>query len=272
MDEFTTIILEMMQSPPDPNLPVPLANQKGVIFGVTIPFHVRFIPSEELRTRLTVAGVVLGYGCFSSSHKNTCRSRPRPGRCLRGSGGYLQPRIVDSISREYYTPSTSQEYPLLTTHTGTEYGMGQHLVYVLEILQSTMIWLYVTNAAYHTTTVFIKASLLLQYLRMFREGIRRKVCIVLFCLVATWGLLFSFAAWVPCFPISGFWDRTNGAKCYGYGNRTVNETKYSILSFATTNMVFDIAIFLVPLTEYLRQDLRRKQILAMTGLFALGFM
>jgi hypothetical protein len=35
-------------------------------------------------------------------------------------------------------------------------------------------------------------------------------------------------------------------------------------------MLFDIAIFHVPLTEYFRQDLRRKQILAMTGLFALG--
>jgi hypothetical protein len=135
-----------------------------------------------------------------------------------------------------------------------------------------MIWLYVTNAAYHTTTALIKTSLLLQYLRMFREGFRRKVCIILLCLVTLWGLVFSFMAWVPCFPVSGFWDRTNGAVCYGFGYRTVNEAKNSVLSFAATNMLFDIAIFLVPLSEYFRHDLRRKQLLAMTGLFTLGSM
>jgi hypothetical protein len=130
-----------------------------------------------------------------------------------------------------------------------------------------MHWLYVTNAAYHTTTAFIKVSLLLQYLRLFRDGIRRKVCLVLLVLVVAWGLTFSFMAWVPCFPVSGFWNRTQlpTPKCYGFGYRTVVEAKMSVLAFATTNMAFDIAIFVVPLTEYLRKDLGRKQVLAMTG-------
>jgi hypothetical protein len=39
-DEFITIIGEMIKTPPDPNEPMPLANQKGTMFGVTIPFHV----------------------------------------------------------------------------------------------------------------------------------------------------------------------------------------------------------------------------------------
>lgn len=41
-DEFTTIITAMMSHPPDPNEPIPLANQKSTMFGVTIPFHVCF--------------------------------------------------------------------------------------------------------------------------------------------------------------------------------------------------------------------------------------
>ncbi|XPS76820.1 hypothetical protein M3J09_008865 [Ascochyta lentis] len=35
-------------------------------------------------------------------------------------------------------------------------------------------------------------------------------------------------------------------------------------------MFFDIVIFMVPLTEYFRPGLRRKQVLAMTGLFIMG--
>lgn len=156
---------------------------------------------------------------------------------------------------------------------GTRYGLGHHLVYVLPLVQDTMHWLYVTNAAYHTTTAFIKVSLLLQYMRIFHDGIRRNVCMVLLGLVVMWGLAFSFMAWFPCFPVSGFWNRTlqPPAKCYGFGYRTVPEVKITILGFAGTNMAFDIAIFIVPLTEYWRKDLGKKQALAMTGLFTLGF-
>lgn len=137
-----------------------------------------------------------------------------------------------------------------------------------------MKWLYVTNAAYHSTAAFIKISLLLQYLRLFRDGIRRKVCIGLLMVVVAWGLSFSFMAWFPCFPVAGFWDRMMNppAKCYGFGYATVDGAKNTILSFAGTNMALDIAIFAVPLTEYMRKDLRRKQVIAMTGLFALGSM
>jgi len=133
-----------------------------------------------------------------------------------------------------------------------------------------MLLLWLSNAAFHTTTACIKTSLILQCLRLFKGGIRRKICIVLLVIVAIWGLAFSFMAWVPCFPVSSFWDRANGGKCYGFGFRTAAETKNFILAFASTNMILDIAIFLVPLTEFFRSDLKRRQLLAMTGLFSLG--
>lgn len=81
-------------------------------------------------------------------------------------------------------------------------------------------------------------------------------------------------AWVPCFPVSGYWNRTQvpAPKCYGFGYRTIHEAKAIILAFSGTNMFFDIAVFMVPLTEYFRPGLMRKQILAMTGLFSLGSM
>ena len=150
--------------------------------------------------------------------------------------------------------------------------MGKHLIFVLGMIQPTMMWLYITNGAYNTTTGLIKISLLLQYLRLFREGIRRIVCIVLLVMVICWAMAFAFMAWFPCFPVSGFWDRTKAAKCYGYGYRSTLETKHLMLAFSATNMIFDVSIFAIPLTEYFRKDLRRRQVLAMTGLFTLGAM
>jgi hypothetical protein len=46
---FNDIILEMMTNFPDPNEPIPLSNQKGTMFGVTIPFHVRYLTTDALK-------------------------------------------------------------------------------------------------------------------------------------------------------------------------------------------------------------------------------
>lgn len=154
--------------------------------------------------------------------------------------------------------------------SGIKHGLGHHLVYVVDSLPAMMKYLYVTNAAYHTTTALIKLSLLLQYLRLFRQGALRYMCMTMLAVIAGWGLAFSFLAWFPCLPVSGFWHRTAQSKCYGFGYRTMNEAKMTLFVFAGTNMFFDIVIFMIPLTEYFRPGLRKKQILAMTGLFAMG--
>jgi hypothetical protein len=157
---------------------------------------------------------------------------------------------------------------------GVKNGIGQHLIYILATLPTAMKWFYVANAAYTSTTVCIKLSLLCQYLRLFRESYRRVIVLVLLVVVILWGGAFSFLAWFPCFPISGFWNKTMipPAKCYAFGYRTTAEAKSTLLAFAGSNMFLDLVVFLVPLTEYFRPDLRRKQVLAMTGLFAVGLM
>jgi hypothetical protein len=148
--------------------------------------------------------------------------------------------------------------------------MGHHIIYIINVIKPTMILMYLHNAAYHTTTACIKISLLLQYLRMFRNGARRLVSIVTLGLVIVWSLVFLFMAWFPCFPVSGFWNRSKGATCYGYGYNTINQARASVLAFAGTNMMFDMVIFAIPLTEYFRKNMRRKEFFAMTGLFTFG--
>lgn len=140
----------------------------------------------------------------------------------------------------------------------------------MDTLPTLMQYLYVTNAAYHTTTVFIKVSLLLQYLRLFRQGTLRYITIGLLILITAWGICFSFLAWFPCIPVSGFWHRTADSKCWGFGFRSMGEARRTLFTFAGTNMLFDIVIFMIPLTEFFRPGLKRKQILAMIGLFTMG--
>lgn len=137
-----------------------------------------------------------------------------------------------------------------------------------------MKWFYVTNAAYTSTTVCIKLSLLFQYLRLFRESYRRTLTLTVLAMVVLWGCTFTFMAWFPCFPASGFWDKTRitQAKCYGFGYRTTDEAKNTLFAFAGSNMSLDILVFLIPLTEYLRPNLKRREVLAMTGLFGVGLM
>lgn len=153
-------------------------------------------------------------------------------------------------------------------------GFGKHILALLGNIQPTMVWFYVSNASYTTTAVLIKLSLLFQYRRMFREGYRRHLTMLLLGMVILWGGAFFFMAWFPCFPVSGFWDKMNipDAKCYGYGFRTAAETKRVLFAFTGSNMGLDLAIFLLPLTEYFRPGLKRQQVLAMTGLFGLGSM
>lgn len=105
------------------------------------------------------------------------------------------------------------------------------MVYSLNLVKDTMHWLYFTNATYHTTTALIKISLLLQYLRLFRDGLRRQVCYFLIGVVTLWGMAFMFMAWVPCFPISGFWNRqmVPTPKCYGFGYSSVEGAKAAAL-------------------------------------------
>jgi hypothetical protein len=157
---------------------------------------------------------------------------------------------------------------------GINEGLGKHLVFIIDIFEQTMIWYYVTSAAYVTTTVCIKLSLLFQYLRLFRGDYRRNLVLGLLAIVVLWGSGFMFMSWFPCFPVSGYWNRylVSGATCYGFGYRTVKEAKESLFAFSGSNMALDLVIFLVPLTEYSRPGLDRKQVLAMTGLFGFGVM
>lgn len=133
-------------------------------------------------------------------------------------------------------------------------------------------FLYIQNASYFTTTGSIKMSLLCQYLRLFKTGMLRKACIVLLVIASIFTAAWSFQGWFPCFPVSGFWDRlrTPPPSCWGTGFSSVHGAMFAFVAFAASNMCLDTIIFAIPMVVYFRADISKRQVLSLTGLFALG--
>ncbi|KAH7394995.1 hypothetical protein DE146DRAFT_67684 [Phaeosphaeria sp. MPI-PUGE-AT-0046c] len=238
LDEFIPFILSMMKNPADPNARPPLANRQETVYGVTMPFQILSLVAVGLRLHTRF-------------------------RVVRDPG-------LDDVF--IIAAAIFKLIGLIAFYGGFQAGIGKHLIEIFDNLEVTMVWFYVANVSYIMTAVFVKLSLLFQYLRLFHEGYRRIATIVLLTLVTLWGCAFAFMAWFPCFPVSGFWDkrRVPPAKCYGFGYRTLDEAKNTLFAFSGSNMILDVAIFLVPLTEFLKPGLNRKQALAMTGLFTFG--
>lgn len=147
------------------------------------------------------------------------------------------------------------------------------LLHQVPLFPNASQYFYMAHAMYITNTVVIKISLLLQFLRIFKAGYMRLVCLGLLGLVSLWGLGFAIVGWFPCFPVRGYWDRTINARCYGFGfGENPSEFVGTYRAHSASNMVFDVAIFLAPLVLFGRPNLKLKSLLSMAGIFALGAM
>ncbi|KAJ4301415.1 hypothetical protein N0V90_003507 [Kalmusia sp. IMI 367209] len=133
-------------------------------------------------------------------------------------------------------------------------------------------FIYVQNASYYTCAGLVKISLLCQYLRLFKKGLLRKMCIILMVLTSLWACFWFIQGWFPCFPVSGFWNRTQtpAPKCWGTGFANVEDALAAFLGFAASNMVLDTIIFLIPIALYIKPGLDSRQVLALVSLFSLG--
>lgn len=113
-------------------------------------------------------------------------------------------------------------------------------------------------------------SLLLQYLRIFKAGRMRWVCITLLVMVTLWGLAFSIVGWFSCAPVSAYWNRTANSKCYGFGFADRETFIAMFQTHSATNMFFDFAVFATPLVLFRTPDLKFKSMMALGAVFALG--
>ncbi|KAF2471759.1 uncharacterized protein BDR25DRAFT_367608 [Lindgomyces ingoldianus] len=231
------LILEMLANPPDINEPQPLSNRKATIFGTTVGFLAVTWMAVALRlyTRVRIVREA-GWDDFLVTVASVCNTAATV--C-----------VLLSI----------------------EYGLGRHFLYLpLETMSKYLKIYYIESAIYVSNTTIIKASLLVQYLRIFKAGTMRWVCVSLLVIISIWGLTYGFMAWVPCFPVSGYWNRKLNPKCYAYGFESKATFIATYETHTALNMAFDIAVFLTPMVLFQQQGMRRKSILALAGLFLFG--
>ncbi|CAJ2511101.1 Uu.00g067260.m01.CDS01 [Anthostomella pinea] len=153
-----------------------------------------------------------------------------------------------------------------------ENGLGEHF---LTIGQTNMVEFqrkfYIALTTYSISTTLTKLCLLAQYLRVFEAGsVARKVSYGLLVVSGLWGIAFSICALAPCFPLSGFWNWTIKAKCYGFGSKVPAEISGSYAAHAASNVVLDILILAIPVPLYFSKATIWKQRLAVSCMAMLG--
>lgn len=132
---------------------------------------------------------------------------------------------------------------------------------------------YVCLATYTISTTLMKLCLLSQYLRIFEVGSRaRLICWAGLVISGLWGIAFSFCALFPCFPVSGFWDWTSPARCYGFGSKIPSEIAGTFAGHTGSNVVLDAMVLAIPVPLYFRKSTAGKQRVGIGLLLLLGVM
>lgn len=173
-------------------------------------------------------------------------------------------------------------------------GLGRHLTTLTDWeFRRVFLLFYIANGAFTVTTNLIKISLLLQYLRVFEQNpppegdgsggtpapIRprtnwmRIACLTTLGVVVVWGVIISFMAWFPCFPVRAYWDwDVADAKCYGFGSRYTKPYYYTFLTHSAVNMILDLIILALPMPLFFRSDTLPKTKIGLGGLWLMGAM
>lgn len=153
-----------------------------------------------------------------------------------------------------------------------KYGFGQHITgFTPNELYNYLRHFYISNASYTLSTTFIKTSLFLQYIRAFKVPMLRTVCQVMLVFTVVWGAAFAFMAFVPCFPVSAYWDVTKtNATCYGYGSNQIKYFAGTYIIHGAFDVFLDFVVFLIPLPVFIKQTLSKKERIGFISLFSLG--
>jgi hypothetical protein len=128
------------------------------------------------------------------------------------------------------------------------------------------------------SAALIKISLLLQYMRLYQRGTALyNTCRGLVIFVALWGVAYSIIAWVPCFPVSNYWNviydqDISGLKCYGYGSQYVAPFTATYDSHAAVNMVLDLVVMGLPIPLYFEPGAPGRTKMGLIGVIVMGTM
>ena len=120
----------------------------------------------------------------------------------------------------------------------------------------------------------IKLALLFQYLRVFEPGSRSKrFCKYMIAITAAWGAAFITLRWVPCYPVSSYWNVSiKHPHCWGFGSRNPQAFARMFVGQASSIALLDLIVFAIPIPLCFKPKTPRKTRLCLVGLFILGFL
>ncbi|KAL4769508.1 hypothetical protein BDW60DRAFT_224763 [Aspergillus nidulans var. acristatus] len=145
----------------------------------------------------------------------------------------------------------------------TAYLMGEHHELIpSDILEKQMICFWASVPIYQASLITTKASILLQYKRVFATRGMHIASWILIGFVAAWGTWTFVSAWLNCVPVAKFWDPTIDGYCL--------DKKALWFSNSAIHIFTDIVLLIFPMPVLKNLQLPRRQRLALMAVFALG--
>ncbi|PGH07999.1 hypothetical protein GX51_01439 [Blastomyces parvus] len=122
--------------------------------------------------------------------------------------------------------------------------------------------LWASVPVYNASLFCTKASICLQYHRIFPGSRIRLACYAAIAFLTLYGLWVVIGAFLTCIPVKRFWDDTVEGNC-------MNRDAFW-LSTAIVHIVTDIILLAMPMPILIRLNLPKRQRIALVLVFALG--
>ncbi|KAL5343792.1 hypothetical protein BJX70DRAFT_393840 [Aspergillus crustosus] len=143
------------------------------------------------------------------------------------------------------------------------YLMGEHYEQIPKtILTKQMICFWASVPIYQASLITTKASILLQYKRVFSTPRMRLACYILIGFLGMWGTWTFISAWLNCVPVAKFWNDSLEGYCL--------DKKALWFSNSAIHIFTDIVLLVFPMPVLKKLQLPSRQKLALMGVFALG--
>ncbi|KAK6001408.1 hypothetical protein QM012_002739 [Aureobasidium pullulans] len=122
--------------------------------------------------------------------------------------------------------------------------------------------LYVTIPTYLAGLTLTKLSILLQYMRLFREKTIHRIIIGMLVFVAAFGTWSILASLLLCRPVHYFWDGIGNGKCLNFKAKWFSDAAYNIIT--------DLILLSIPMPFIKGLNLPYRQKAGLIAVFALG--
>lgn len=169
----------------------------------------------------------------------------------------------------------------LTSKLVEQRGFGQHIwtidlavvpqlflfcrlsiYFEIKLQTLTLAQVYLCEVFYIITIALIKYSILFFYLRIFPKKSFRLSCWLLMAFCTASAVAFVIVTIFQCRPISYVWKKELRGKCLNYNA--------AAWANATINIVQDILILVVPISEVRHLQLTKKKKIGMYAMFSVG--